>query len=108
MSGADAFSGDFWDLCDACRKLNGLMKVGERFLCRSCLSAPSFTCECCKVDGRSVSRRLYLVTGNGGEVSTCSYCDECADLARMDYNGETAEIVLLETDMIAKIERTES
>ena len=35
---------------------------------------------------------LYLVRFRDGHSARVWYCDECADLARIDWNGETAGI----------------
>lgn len=47
-----------------------------------------YTCEC-----DAPERRLYVVTDHEGRKSLCAYCDECAALAAIDWNGETASIV---------------
>ena len=39
-----------------------------------------------------VGRAAYLVTDHAGHVSHCFYCEDCAALARCDWNGETAAI----------------
>lgn len=49
-----------------------------------------YTCECVEREGRA--GRLYVVTGHNGNRTICSYCDDCANLARIDWNGETAKI----------------
>lgn len=49
-----------------------------------------FTCECDIATEQF--RRLYLVTGHDGTRTVCSYCDDCAYLAAIDWNGETAAI----------------
>lgn len=37
--------------------------------------------------------RSYVVTHHGAtEPEIVRYCDDCADLAAIDWNGETAEI----------------
>jgi hypothetical protein len=50
-------------------------------------SEVAYTCEC-----DAEERALYVVTDHDGRKSTCAYCDGCADLARADWNGETASI----------------
>lgn len=35
---------------------------------------------------------LFLVTFHDGHSEVVCYCEDCADLARIDWNGETAEI----------------
>lgn len=47
-----------------------------------------FTCTC-----DTPERALYRVTSHEGEVVLVEYCDGCVELARMDWTGETAEIV---------------
>lgn len=49
-----------------------------------------YTCECDAPEGR----RLYSVTGHDGAVTTCAYCEGCAALAAVDWNGETARIAV--------------
>lgn len=36
--------------------------------------------------------RSYDVTFTDGHAERCDYCDDCAALARMNWNGETAGI----------------
>ncbi len=50
----------------------------------------SFVCDCPE-DGRA----LYLVTGHAGDLCLCAYCEACAELAAVDWNGETRSIVAL-------------
>lgn len=57
------------------------------------MSAPCFTCECVGPRGEVLARRDYVVTGFDDIDCVCSYCDECAELARSNWNGETAAIV---------------
>lgn len=40
----------------------------------------------------SVPVRPYDVTFTSGSIERVNYCDDCADLARMNWNGETAAI----------------
>ena len=47
----------------------------------------TFVCEC-----DTPERRPYIVTGHDGVDVVCRYCDDCAYLARVDWNGETAAI----------------
>ena len=47
----------------------------------------AYTCEC-----EAPERTRYIVTDHEGIEHVCDYCDECADLAAIDWNGETAEI----------------
>lgn len=49
-----------------------------------------YTCECPLDPGEK--RRLYKVTGHDGSTALCAYCPACAELAAMDWNGETAKI----------------
>lgn len=51
-----------------------------------------FKCECENDDGSEPTRVLYRVTFHDGETALAHYCDECAGLARADWNGETASI----------------
>jgi hypothetical protein len=37
--------------------------------------------------------KRYAVTDHEGRVTLVDYCDDCAELGRMDWNGETAAIV---------------
>jgi len=55
------------------------------------LTAPVvYTCECPLDPGEE--RQLYRVTSHEGETVICAYCDTCAELAAVDWNGETAAI----------------
>lgn len=60
--------------------------------CQSVYGAANdeYICEC----GEPVE--AYRVTGHDGTESVCHYCAECADLARIDWNGETAVIVRMD------------
>ena len=48
----------------------------------------AYQCECDTSD-----HKIYVVTYHDGTTEIVSYCDDCADLARLDWNGETASIV---------------
>ena len=37
--------------------------------------------------------KRYVVTNHEGQAAVCEYCDDCAELAAADWNGETAAIV---------------
>lgn len=51
------------------------------------------TCECeGPEEGEQLPRALYMVTGHDGSRTVCCYCADCADLAAIDWNGETAAI----------------
>ncbi len=39
-----------------------------------------------------VERSGYRVTHHDGTVAICHYCADCAALAEIDWNGETAKI----------------
>lgn len=55
---------------------------------------------CSTTDGCDVTTiQRYAVTDHEGHVHVCEYCQECADLARADWNGETASIVGPITDL---------
>ena len=47
----------------------------------------AYTCEC-----DAPERRRYVVVSHDGAVTECRYCDDCAALARVDWNGETKSI----------------
>lgn len=47
-------------------------------------------CDGCDNDDRPV--KPYDVTFTNGTTERCNYCDDCAGLAAMNYNGETAAI----------------
>lgn len=49
-----------------------------------------YTCECELSEGEK--RAAYRVTDHDGSVETCHYCADCAQLAAIDWNGETAAI----------------
>lgn len=55
-----------------------------------------FTCDCESTDGSPLTRRRYRVTGFDGSAIICSYCADCAALARINWNGETSAIVDIE------------
>lgn len=54
---------------------------------------PTFTCECVNEDGSTPDRQRFRVTSHDGLFTICDYCVACAELATMDWNGETAAIV---------------
>ena len=54
-----------------------------------------FICEC-DDDG---DRRPYLVTNHDGGSEIAFYCEDCAALARSDWNGETASCVPVIADI---------
>lgn len=56
-----------------------------------CDATEAPVCDGCD-DTRATSR--YVVTHHEGNTSHVSYCDDCAALARADWNGETASIKL--------------
>lgn len=41
-------------------------------------------------------RALYLVAMHDGSKAVCSYCEDCAGLARADWNGETKSCVAID------------
>ena len=50
---------------------------------------------CSAADGCNESTiRRYIVTDHDGAEHVCDYCNECASLARADWNGDTASIRL--------------
>jgi hypothetical protein len=50
------------------------------------------TCEGCE---KHSDTKAYNVTSHAGSVALVWYCDDCADLAACDWNGETAAIAPL-------------
>jgi hypothetical protein len=60
--------------------------------CRACHEA---WCEGCDetYDEHPKDVRDYLVTDHGGRTERVRYCLDCADLAAVDWNGETRAIV---------------
>jgi hypothetical protein len=72
--------------------LSGRHIYGARVVARFTRISVDFVCECIEIDGSVCKREVYVVTGHDGSRSTCAYCLDCADLARRDYNGETAKI----------------
>lgn len=54
--------------------------------------AIDYTCECPLDPGEE--RSTYIVTGHDGSETLCAYCADCAQLAALDWNGETAAIRL--------------
>lgn len=57
--------------------LKGLEALGE----------PVHTCEC-----DTPERRRYIVTGHDGSEALVAYCDGCYELAKCDWNGNTAAV----------------
>jgi hypothetical protein len=49
---------------------------------------PTFTCECGMTEGED--RLLHVILGFDGSWSCARYCSACAELARVNYTGETA------------------
>lgn len=49
-------------------------------------------CLGCLNEDPPLAVRRYRIVDHGGQVSNVLYCDDCAALARVDWNGETAEI----------------
>ena len=47
----------------------------------------AFTCEC-----EATERKTYRVVSHEGQTALVSYCIECYELAKVDWNGETASI----------------
>lgn len=56
------------------------------------LPSNTFTCECVEVDGSEPTRASYTVTSHEGARSRVRYCTDCAELAAVDWNGETKAI----------------
>ncbi|MFW5947079.1 MAG: hypothetical protein ACOCUW_01190 [Gemmatimonadota bacterium] len=48
---------------------------------------------CCECEAPRGRRRFYAVRDHGGAWSLTRYCDQCAALARVDWNGNTARLV---------------
>ena len=51
------------------------------------MSEREYTCDC-----DAEERRPYVVIGHDESRTICHYCDQCAELAAVDYNGETKSI----------------
>lgn len=51
-----------------------------------------FTCECVAVDGSDLPRAIYRVVDHNGRACFVRYCECCHELAKMDWNLETASI----------------
>lgn len=45
-----------------------------------------------EVEPEPIGLAKYLVTFHDGGSQICVYCTDCADLAKVDYNGETRSI----------------
>lgn len=79
----------------------GVSRHGASCSCRICVELRSeqrrarTECEGCDgaVDGGAIAK--YRVQHHDGSTSDVHYCDDCAELARMDWNGETAAIEAL-------------
>ncbi len=48
-----------------------------------------FDMHCVGCDSRRDDVALYDVTNHDGATTVCAYCDDCAALAKVDWNGET-------------------
>lgn len=57
-------------------------------MCPHACDAPVFVCECATDE----PRRLCVVEDYAGEEALVRYCPECIELARVDWNGETKSI----------------
>lgn len=66
------------------------MRMDARGLKTGLRAEVEFTCECWTRE----ERQVYIVTGRDGRETLCAYCSDCARLAAMDWNGETAAIKL--------------
>jgi hypothetical protein len=82
--------------CQTCRTVQAshddLSLHGE---CTKCWARAMASAECQGCSGHveaGHALRCYLVTFESGKTETVRYCDDCADLARMNWNGETASI----------------
>ncbi len=51
-----------------------------------------YTCECERSEGE---RDAFLVTNTDGSKQVCHYCHDCAELAKINWNGTTAAIEVL-------------
>lgn len=49
-----------------------------------------YSCDC-----DAEGRRAYVVIGHDNSRTVCHYCDDCAALAEIDWNGETKSIAPL-------------
>ena len=47
---------------------------------------------CIGCDQKKTGVRAYRVTNHEGQTERIEYCEDCADLGAMDWNGETAKI----------------
>lgn len=58
------------------------------------MEATQETYRCRAADGCDESTiERYLVVNRQDHVSRADYCTDCAELARVDWNGETAELI---------------
>ncbi len=57
------------------------------------------TCEGCSNTDRPTLR--YLVTGHDDVMRDARWCEDCADLARIDWTGEIASIELIDGDELS-------
>jgi hypothetical protein len=72
-------------------------EIDENGKCAACGDTKTETvtqCDGCNEDGHDLAE--YLVEFHDGGSEHCAYCDDCRDLAKMDWNGETKSICALE------------
>ncbi len=86
--------------CRSCVLLPDSYEVGPDGVCVTCHGAKRETiteCDGCgereAIDGTPIPEPIglakYLVTFHDGGSMYCVYCNDCRDLAKMDWNGET-------------------
>lgn len=62
------------------------------------MTGPDYVCDCVDPDDDHTD---YLVVGVDGDVSVCSYCATCAELAEINWTGELVLVVRLADERAA-------
>lgn len=91
-----AVCGVFRRACRSCVFVPDSFEVGEDGTCKTCKGTkvePVETCDGCDYPQPDI--QPYRVTFHDNGQADVHYCATCADLARMDWNGETRAIVPL-------------
>lgn len=88
-----------YDCCGPCEKCDGT-GVADLDVCADCGGSTAIgtpdphVCapHCDGCDQTVAAVKACTITHHDGTTSEARYCDDCIDLARVDWNGETAAI----------------
>lgn len=79
--------------CRSCVYVPDSYEVDAEGKCRYCKDTKiEIVTDCDGCDSPQPDLKLYLVTFHDGGEQEVYYCDDCAELARVDWNGETKSI----------------